>query len=330
MTLLAGTAVTLEEFRKRLDKDDKIAAIIELLMKTNEILIDMPFLEGNLPTGHMHTIRTGLPSITWRKLNQGVQPSKSQTAQVTDTCGMCEGYAEVDKALADLNGNTAAFRAQEASGFLQAFNNEMATKLFYGDSSLNPEQPLGLAPRYPYKDSPNVVDFGGSGSDVTSIWICVLGAETCCGIYPKGSKVGFTHQDLGQVTLEDASGGKYEGYRDHFKWDIGLAVKNWQYVVRCCNVESAGLSGTGTNNLIDKIHLLIQAINLIPDMNMGMPVIYCNKDILTQFEVMAFNKVGPVTYTVDAGGKFQVSFKGIPLRKCEAILSTETALIATP
>lgn len=67
----------------------------------------MPFVEGNLPTGHKTTIRSGLPSATWRLLNYGVQPSKSTTVQVTDSVGMLETYAEVDKSLADLNGNTA-------------------------------------------------------------------------------------------------------------------------------------------------------------------------------------------------------------------------------
>ena len=57
-------------------------AIIELLSQTNEILDDMLVVEGNLPTGHQTTIRTGLPQATWRLLNQGVQPGKSTTALV--------------------------------------------------------------------------------------------------------------------------------------------------------------------------------------------------------------------------------------------------------
>ena len=54
----------------------KIATIVEMLTETNEILQDMTYVEGNLPTGHKSTIRTGLPSAAWRMLNYGVQPSK--------------------------------------------------------------------------------------------------------------------------------------------------------------------------------------------------------------------------------------------------------------
>jgi len=97
-----GTNVTYLDIASRLDPNDKVAKIIEMLATQNEILKDAVTVEGNLPIGHKTTIRTGLPSVTWRLLNYGVQPSKSTTAQVIDTCGMLEAYAEVDKALADL------------------------------------------------------------------------------------------------------------------------------------------------------------------------------------------------------------------------------------
>ena len=119
MAVLSTTNPTLADVAKRYDADGKIDTIVELLSETNEVLDDMTFLEGNLPTGHRTTVRSGLPSSTWRKLNYGVQPSKSTTVQITDTTGMLEAYAEVDKALADLNGNTASFRLSEDRAFLE-------------------------------------------------------------------------------------------------------------------------------------------------------------------------------------------------------------------
>ena len=148
MAVIGSSVATLADVAKRLDKDGKIDKIVELLQDTNEILDDMLFQEGNLPTGHKTTIRTGLPEAAWRLLNYGVQPSKSRTAQITDTCGMLEAYAEVDKALADLNNNTAEFRLSEDRAYLQAMNKNMAHTLFYGDTSVNPERFMGLAPRY--------------------------------------------------------------------------------------------------------------------------------------------------------------------------------------
>ncbi len=130
MAVKGLTALTLADWGKRVDKNGKVDKIIELLGQTNPILQDMPFVEGNLPTGHRTTIRSGLPSATWRLLNYGVQPSKSTTVQVTDSVGMLETYAEVDKSLADLNGNTAEFRLSEDRAFIEAMNQQMAQTLF--------------------------------------------------------------------------------------------------------------------------------------------------------------------------------------------------------
>ena len=78
-TVVGATVATLLDIAKRMDPDGSIASIAELLTQTNEMLLDMPFREGNLPTGDMVTIRTGLPAVAWRLLNKGVVPSKSTT-----------------------------------------------------------------------------------------------------------------------------------------------------------------------------------------------------------------------------------------------------------
>lgn len=176
MAVKGLTALTLADWGKRIDPNGKVDKIIELLSQTNPILQDMLIVEGNLPTGHRTTIRSGLPSATWRLLNYGVQPSKSTTVQVTDAVGMLETYAEIDKSLADLNGNTAEFRLSEDRAFIEAMNQQMAQTLFYGDSSVNPQQFMGLSSRYSSKSAgngQNIIDAGGTGTDNTSIWLVV-------------------------------------------------------------------------------------------------------------------------------------------------------------
>src|SRR5215469_5972434 len=113
MATLGTTALTYADWAKRLDDGYKVASIVELLSQTNEILLDMLVEEGNLPTGHKTTVRTGLPQATWRLLNYGVPPAKSTTAHIVDVCGNLETYAVIDKDIADLNGNTAEFRLSE-------------------------------------------------------------------------------------------------------------------------------------------------------------------------------------------------------------------------
>ena len=87
MALLATGALTLSDWAKRLDPNGQVPVVAELLTQTNEILEDAVFMEGNLPTGHRLTIRTGLPQVFYRMINQGVPTSKSVTAQIDEACG---------------------------------------------------------------------------------------------------------------------------------------------------------------------------------------------------------------------------------------------------
>src|SRR3990172_1913218 len=148
MATLGASVLTLADWAKRLDPDGKVPSIVELLSQTNQILDDMMWMEGNLPTGHRTTVRTGLPTVAWRLLNQGIAPSKSTTAQIDEAAGMLEAWSEVDVDLAKLNGNQAAFRLSEARAFIEAMNQEMAATLFYGNSGTAPEEFTGVAPRY--------------------------------------------------------------------------------------------------------------------------------------------------------------------------------------
>lgn len=328
MATIGNIALTLSEWAKRLDPDGKIASIIEILNDTNEVIQDMLFLEGNLPTGHRTTVRGGLPSLTWRLLNYGVPISKSQTKQITDTCGMLEGYSEVDKALADLNGNTAEFRMSEDKPFLEAMNQTVASAFFYGNSDTDPERIMGMAPRYnstTAENGENVILGGGSGADNTSLWLVCWGANTVHMIFPKGSMAGLQHNDKGQVTLQDAAGNNYEGYRTHYKWDLGLTVRDWRYAVRIPNIDVSDLStfGSGSDSSAPLIRLLVQAYHKIPAMGMGRAVIYANSTIKTWLDIMAMEKSN-VNLTIDNyDGKVITGFRGIPIRRCDALLNTE-------
>lgn len=330
MSTLAVTNPTLLDVTKRLDPKGQIDTIAEMLAQTNEILLDMTFVEGNLPTGHRTTIRTGLPSATWRKLNYGVQPSKSTTVQITDNCGMLEAYSEIDKSLADLNGNSAAFRLSEDRAFIEAMNQKMASTLIYGNEGTEPEAFTGLAPRFNDQTAENACNILTSaatpdGTDNTSLWLVVWGPNTVHGIYPKGSKAGLSVQDLGENTLIDAAGGKYQGYRTHYKWDCGLVVRDWRYVVRINydleDIVAGGATGPVLADLMGK------AIRRIPSLSMGRPVFYANRDSLDAIDLQANNKSTLAFNTVeDAQGKIVTKFRGIPIRRCDAILSTEAGI----
>lgn len=330
MAALSTTNPTLLDLAKRLDPNGTVADVVELLNETNEVLDDMTWLEGNLPTGHRTTVRTGIPAPTWRKLNQGVQPAKGRTAQNTYNCGMLEAYAEVDKALADLNGNTAAFRLSEERGHVEGISQEIADTLFYGNEGTEPEAFTGLSPYYnstTADNGENIIAGGGAGTDNASIWLVVWGPLSCHGIIPKGSKAGMQITDKGQVTIEDAdgsNGGRMEAYRTHYRFDAGLALRDWRQVVRIANIDKSALTKDAATGA-DLPDLMFQAINKVHSLNMGRPVFYMSRNTRTYLGRQTANLVKNSTLTTEVvGGKMVTSFHGIPVKRCDALAADES------
>jgi hypothetical protein len=336
MTALSAVNPTLLDVAKRLDPDGNIDKIVELMNLTNEIIDDATFLEGNLPTGHKTTVRTGLPVPTWRKLYGGVQPTKSTTVQVTDNTGMLEAYAEVDKALADLNGNTAAFRMTEDSAHIEGMEQEFASTLIYGNEGVEPEAFTGLAARYndlSAANGVNIVDAGGADSDNTSIWLVVWGPKTAHCIYPKGSQAGLKMEDKGQVTIENADGsnGRMEAYRTHYRWDCGFSLRDWRYVVRIANIDVSDLrtlSGTQAITASTSIlKLLIDAVELLPSTGAGRAVFYANKTVRVALRKAILDKIANNLTWETYSGKKVIQYDNIPFRRVDAILNTEDPVV---
>lgn len=330
MSTNAITNPTLLDVMKRTAPGGGIDQVAEILMESNEILDDMTWIEGNLPTGHRTTVRSGLPEATWRKLNYGVQPSKSTTVQVTDNCGMLEAYAEVDKSLADLNGNTAAFRLSEDVAFIQGMNKEFASTLIYGNEGTEPEAFTGFMPRFNLSSAANgeniiKADASPSSNVQSSILLVGWGPNTVHGIYPKGSPAGLQTKDLGEQTLFDSAtpAGRYQGYRTHYKWDCGLTVRDWQYVVRICNIDVARILA-GTTGYADLIKVMTRALELIPNMGLCRPAFYMNRALRGYLREQIVAKVVNSTLSMDTvAGKRVMNFDGVPVRRVDAMLSTE-------
>jgi hypothetical protein len=336
MATLSTYNLTLADWAKRTDPEGRVPVVAELLSQTNEILEDCVFKEGNLPTGDRVVIRTGLPSVYWRALNQGIPNSKSTTAQVDEACGILEARSEVDKDLAMLNGNTAQFRLSEDVAFLEAMNQTQATTLFYGNPATDPKQFLGLAPRYSSStagNGQNVLKAGGSdATSNTSIYLVVWGDQTAYCPFPKGSSAGLMHEDLGEQTVYNSDGTRLQAYATRYQWKNGLVVKDWRYVVRICNIDTDDLMAqSGTQEAGDStaiIKMMSRALYRIPNMAMGRAAFYMNRTVHSGLAIAALDKSQYVLKVNEGLSQFGtpyswLSFQGVPLRKVDAIRNTE-------
>lgn len=327
---------TLLDWAKRQDPDGGVAPIIEILDQTNPLLDDATFVEGNLPTGHQTTIRTGLPKVYWRKLNQGIPSSKSETKQITEPVGMLESWSNVDKDLAELNGNTNEFRLSESRPFLEAMNQEMTSTAIYGNSATAPEEFSGLATRYSdlsAENSENIIDAGGTGADNTSIWLIVWSPETACFIYPKGSQAGITHEDLGLQTVQTTASNSpshMRAYQDHWQWKNGLCVRDWRYAVRIANIDISVITGDydGSDGFThDLQQLMVRALHRVPNLQMGRPVFYCNRTIRQVLDIQALEKASSQLTVDNFDGKLITKFRGVPVKTMDTLLETEARVV---
>lgn len=352
MPLVSSGRNTLIDIAKSFGPDGKVATVAELLNQSNELIQYMNFIEGNLPTGHKGVVRTGLPTVQLRSFYRGVKVSKSGRATIEDVCAMLEGRNEIDKDLADLNGNAPAFRLSEGLSFIESMNQSFAQQLIYGDTSANPDGVLGLTPRYnslSATNSQNIIDAGGSGSDNTSVWLVVWGENTVTGIYPKGSQAGLTQQDLGEIDAFDENNDRFRAYAELWKWKFGLHVKDWRYAVRIANIDVSDLTGqTGTQAITAATwlnKLMIKALARIPSMGMGTATFMASRTVKEMLSVAALdksqnalsftqgvNQYGTVTAGSVAGQGTgiqggQLNFMGVPVLTVDQLLATEARVV---
>lgn len=332
MATIGNSFVDLIDIYKQQDGNGQYVPVIEMLKQMTPVTDDAIAVECNKGTTHLHTVRTGLPSVAWGRLYKGIPQSKSGKAQVEDTTGFVEGLSTIDSRLLKLAVNEGAVRLSEAKSFLEAMAQEAETKIFYGNSAADPDQFMGLAPRFDSLSAPNggqIIDAGGTGSVNTSIWFVAWGDEQCSLLYPKGTQAGVQREDKGEQRVLDASGNPYYAKEELFQWHLGLAVKDWRYVSRVANIDTTAMAaGTvALYNFLRKAYYKLQSRRIAG----GKLAIYCNRDVLEALDALATNAGASDSFVrlkpMEIEGKEVMTYRGIPIRETDALLNTEARVV---
>ena len=248
---------------------------------------------------------------------------------------MLENYAEIDAALAQLNGNTAAWRLSEDMPIIEGFNQKLSRYTFFGNEATEPEGFTGLAPRFNtitgVENKDNVI-IDAAGSGYTSVWLVVWGPNTVHMLYPQGSQAGLYQEDKGQVTIENLNGdgGRMEAYRTHYRWDCGMAVRDWRYIVRMQFATSLLKSDASSGAKI--LDVLAQSLDLVPNINAGRAAFYGNRTMRGFLRRQIANRTTNSTLTVEQITRpngmmvHMPMFDGVPFRRCDALTNTETVI----
>ena len=298
--------------------------VAEIVAQTNEIMADWTFIEGNLPTGHQSNIRTGLPVATWQTLYGWTPASKSEYAQVTDTCGIIKAYAGIDPELRKRAKDPDAFMFMEAKGHIQGIAQTLATTLFYGTGG---NAFTGLAPRFSSlsaESGDNIIDAGGVGTDNASIWLIGWSPQTITGIVPRNSEAGIEVKKVDNQ-VERRSNGGVDEYREMdimiFKQSAGLSVQDWRYAVRIANIDRSSLTPDASSGA-NLPQLMFEALERIPEARGDIRLrFYMDRDVRTKFHQQLAAGVNNSTLrSEEVGGIRSPMFQDeVPVRRADAL-----------
>ena len=324
-------------------KNAQIGKVAEVLVQENPMLMDIPYFEMNEGTIHKEEIRSALPAVYYRKANQAIPASKTTTEERTFTAAHFESKSQVDAMVAKRGGmdKIAYNRWNQAQGHIQAHAIEHANLTIYGSPADSNRKVAGLFDIYSTlaasePTSNQIIDGGGTGSDLTSIILTHWGERSLFGVYPAGTQMGLKRTDRSagnkevQISALDSNGdaGSFWGYEEQFEIDHGLVVKDYRQASRIANIDPALLlSGVGAADLID---LMISAAYKIHNPQNGNGVWYVNRTIEAFLHKQALSKVG-----AGAGLTFEnfegmpvLKFLGRPVRRSDALLNTEDEVTA--
>lgn len=256
MAALAETLPTFAEMAKQVDAGWKnILPIIELISKRHGLYAALRWEEANQAISHRTSVRTGLPTSSYRMFNLGLDPSDGSFANVTFPVAKIGTLAETDIELVKIAPNRERFLANKGFGHLESLLQKLSSEMWYGTAA-TAEGIIGLSAMYASttaENAQNLIDAGGTdNSDNASIWLLNIGPNMK-GIYPRGTMAGIERDVIGEETSESLGGTGKRGrvWREFFNVGAGVACEDWRDAARIASIDvSAMLAETDDADLL--------------------------------------------------------------------------------
>ena len=274
-------ALTYVDFLKGLDaKGNFDHRVINLAVRANEMLDDITVIEANNGTALETTFRTEVPKPVWTQYYGGIPSNKGSKAKLKVSCGRMGTKILIDKKLYDDAKDKDAVIADELQSAQDGMRLEMGNMLVYGLLADNPLGFNGLFKhydKYGSEDDTNSAHYvlnalkaysgataasdDGNVSDLGSIALVGWSPNTITCFHPENHDQGgieITPKRIVDVADPDKGGdATYEAYLQYLYWQLGLAVRDFRYGGRVCNIQrdkmlTAGHEGAYVE-LIDRL-----------------------------------------------------------------------------
>lgn len=345
MATITPGVFTYSEWAMRMDPTGKIATMVNLLSQENGILDDALAVECQSGNAFEFTQVVKLPTPSRRSYNQGIAATMAGVAKQVQTCAEYADLSKIDDSLARLGGNLSELRGTEDMLHMQGMSQLVASDLFYANNATNPTSFTGFANIYNTVTTSvsnianNVIDCGGTGSTNASMWLITWGPRQIHTIFPKGIPAGMQHRDVGLLPVLDAGGNTFMAWQTWMQWNIGLAIHDWRYAVRACNIDVTLFGGGSAPNLIAILAAMVMKPPVmpagvgpvqtsdVPSVTIGRSAIYVNRTVYLALDLQAQDKTNVLLQMTQWDGHTILAYRGIPIRIVDALTNSETRVV---
>jgi hypothetical protein len=181
-------------------------------------------------------VRTDLPTVAFRRYNEGTARSKSKFATRVFQAMPLAHQIAVDKEMADNQVDRGRFLQSHASGVMEAKLRLISHQFYYGTGEKADKGFPGLIAQVP-DDARHTVDATGAAVK-TSVWLLGLGPEKVEFLLP-GGRTANLQGDWPVETVYDDDGNPFQAYTNWLNGSIGMRVANRNCAIRIKNIGIA-------------------------------------------------------------------------------------------
>ena len=315
--LTAYKNLTIAEINKRAGYDDQ-AAVLGELAQVNDFLDEVPWMPSTHGDYNRQLQAVRLGKGAFATVNGAVTAISSQTDFITEPVKMYEGDSQIDDRALGSADDATKVRDSEDTLNLAGLVQDWIYNLFYAASAtIDALKSFGQR-----RAALSSYCISGSASGGSSIWTMEFGPQALYLAYNKAGAPGFRNEDRGLnlVPIPNGTGNMWAWVRHYEIW-AAIVLRNDRALIRYCN-----LAATGTSNVFSPTDYIKFVKNRLPNAGRN-AVSFANRTQKGYIDADAYAKTNAAYSVVDITGFGPVTMiSGIPLRMCEALVDTETAV----
>lgn len=314
--------ITLLDIAKQ-NGNDKIIGLVEEVI---QVVPELGIFPSRTIKGTMFKtlVRTGYPSVGFRKANDGTDAVKSAYTNRLFECYLIDGRIEIDKAVADSSEDgPEVVKARESVGYMGGAFKTVAGQIYYGTTNDKLGFP-GLVSLCPSRNQVGNLSAGLTASTGSSVFAVRLDPLTGAGLVLGGAGTGIVGatMDWRIESITGQNNKKLTGYVTDLPAWIGLSVVNQYAVARLDNLTEDTGKGLTDALLANLLNTFEESSNGLRPTHLFMS--YRSRRQLQVSRTVVLSGVGSTRPTQGLVAPMPTEYEGVPIVATTAVSNTET------